>query len=222
MAFAKSIPAAPCAARRMDRQMPPHLAETIMRILRASERTAVPWKNGGGTTSEVAAFPQGAGFDDFGWRISIANIARGGPFSRFPGIDRTLAMLHGRVTLTIEGQGAVPLSPDMPPVSFAGDVATAAELIGGPATDLNVMTRRGAFTARVTRLHANGTITFETDGIATFVFPLAAVTLRGDGADTSFVLGDAIFVEPGESLRLTAFPAVDFYGVTLFSGKKAA
>ena len=61
-----------------------------MRILRVSGRVAAPWKNGGGTTTEVAVFPAGASFDDFGWRISIADIARGGPFSQFPGIDRTL------------------------------------------------------------------------------------------------------------------------------------
>src|SRR6185312_8494152 len=125
-----------------------HFSETIMRILRTSGRTSVPWKNGGGTTSEVAVFPQGASFEDFGWRISIADIARSGPFSQFPGIDRTLAMLKGQVSLSIAGRDTIALSIDMPPVEFPGDVATAAELIGEAATDLNVMTRRGVFTAR--------------------------------------------------------------------------
>jgi hypothetical protein len=31
-----------------------------------------PWKNGGGSTREIACWPQGAGMDSFGWRVSVA------------------------------------------------------------------------------------------------------------------------------------------------------
>ena len=64
-----------------------------MQILYARDRVVSPWKNGGGTTTEVAAFPPGAPLENFGWRVSIAQVARSGPFSLFPGIDRTLALL---------------------------------------------------------------------------------------------------------------------------------
>jgi hypothetical protein len=190
-----------------------------MRILRASGRVAVPWKNGGGTTSEVVAFPSGAGFDDFGWRISIADIARGGPFSQFPGIDRTLAMLKGEVSLSIAGRDAIALSADMPPVEFPGDVPTSAELIGGAATDLNVMTRRGAFTARVTRRNCADAITASSDAAATFIFPLTAVTLRDVLADIPLVLGDAIGLAAGESADLYGPFHADFYRVEIFQAE---
>ena len=52
----------------------------------------VSWKNGGGSTTEIAVFPPDAGFDDFDWRVSLATVAADGPFSAFPGIERTLAM----------------------------------------------------------------------------------------------------------------------------------
>ena len=52
----------------------------------ASLRPA-PWKNGGGSTTEIAVWPNGAGLDEFDWRISLATITQSGPFSFFPGID---------------------------------------------------------------------------------------------------------------------------------------
>jgi hypothetical protein len=196
--------------------------ETIMRILRASGRMAVPWKNGGGTTSEVAVFPRDAGFDDFGWRISIADISRGGPFSQFPGIDRTLAMLDGRVSLCVAGRDAIALSADTPPVDFPGDVPTRAELLTSAATDLNVMTRRGTFTARMTRKSCAELIIASSDAVATFIFPLTAATLRDTLADLPLVPGDAILLRAGESAELHALPHADFFGVEIFEAGKPA
>jgi environmental stress-induced protein Ves len=56
---------------------------------------AQPWKNGGGITREIAAIPHGTSMADFTWRVSVAEIARSGPFSPFPGIDRQILLLTG-------------------------------------------------------------------------------------------------------------------------------
>ncbi len=122
-----------------------------MRILRAALRSAVPWKNGGGITREVAIAPPGAGFDDFDWRISIAEVRGAGPFSLFPGIDRTLTILDGRMRLDIEGRTR-DLDPRSAPLAFPGDVACTGTPLDGPVTDLNVMTRRGRCAAQVRRI----------------------------------------------------------------------
>jgi len=61
-------------------------------LIRGADLVASPWKNGGGVTREVAAFPEGAALDAFVWRVSVADVAQAGPFSRFAGIDRTLAV----------------------------------------------------------------------------------------------------------------------------------
>jgi len=104
----------------------------------------MPWKNGGGETMEIAVEPPGASLAAFGWRISLAQVTASGPFSGFPGIDRTLSILHGQgVELAVEGHSPVTLGCNSEPFSFAGDPATFATLVGGPVTDLNVMTRRG-------------------------------------------------------------------------------
>jgi environmental stress-induced protein Ves len=187
-----------------------------MRILRANDRIAVPWKNGGGTTSEVAAYPEGAGFDDFGWRISIARIDRGGPFSVFPGIDRKLAMLEGRVTLTIEGQNVIALSPESPPAIFPGDVPTSAELIQSPASDLNVMTRRGAFRAFMERQRLLARdLTSSSGAAARFCFFVSEISAHCTGSDHVLNRGDAVQFASGEAGSLTLAAEADVIWVEI-------
>jgi environmental stress-induced protein Ves len=182
-----------------------------MRILRARDRVASPWKNGGGTTTEVARFPPGSDLENFGWRVSIAKVERGGPFSLFPGIDRQLALLEGRLSLTIAGR-AVELSADVEPVSFPGDVATEAAILEGPVTDLNVMTRRGAFTARMTR--RRGAIVFDASDATTIAFPLVPLAVPGE--EIPLAMGDAIFVEPGMTRMVQASLGTDFFWIEIF------
>ncbi|TAJ68814.1 MAG: HutD family protein [Phenylobacterium sp.] len=121
-------------------------------VLRAADRAAVPWKNGGGVTREIAAWPPGSGFDDFAWRISMAEVREDGPFSSFPGIDRVLTVLEGALRLTVQDAGVFDLSPCSAPLAFDGAALTSAQLTAGPVLDLNVMTRRGAAIARVDRV----------------------------------------------------------------------
>ena len=183
-----------------------------MHILRAGERIAAPWKNGGGVTMEVAVHPKGAGFDDFGWRISIARIDRGGPFSSFPGIDRELAMLEGQVLLNVGGRPAVALSADSRPVRFPGDVPAGAELVGEGAVDLNVMTRRGLFASSMIRQRDGAT---DPDALATFLFPLEPIAVRGSSGEI-LSRGDAVLLAPGES---AALPEADYYRISIFRGE---
>ncbi|TPI13945.1 HutD family protein [Mesorhizobium sp. B4-1-3] len=128
-----------------------------MRILRAAGYRVMPWKNGGGTTTEIAISPDGAGLDDFDWRVSMARVETSGPFSSFAGIDRTLSVLEGEgIVLDIAGRPPEPLTADSAPLAFPGDVPTGAALIGGPITDLNVMTRRGRMAHEVERRPFSG------------------------------------------------------------------
>lgn len=142
-------------------------------ILRAATLRPVPWKNGGGVTTEYAVHPVGAGFDDFDWRISRANVASDGPFSRFPGIDRTLTVLSGAGIVLYFADRAVRLTPRDPPFTFPGDVAVTGTLIDGPIDDLNIMTRRGRWQHRVDRCQPGQSVTADT----AFLFALAPLTM---------------------------------------------
>ena len=124
-----------------------------MRVLRAADYRRMPWKNGGGETTEIAVWPENAGLDDFGWRVSMARVERDGPFSAFPGIDRTLSILEGEgLRLAVAGQPAVELDGVAAPYAFPADAPTDSALLDGAVTDLNVMTRRGRFKHAVRRV----------------------------------------------------------------------
>jgi environmental stress-induced protein Ves len=111
------------------------------RILRSVDYVARPWKNGGGTTSDIAVSPPGASLDTFDWRLSLAQVDRDGPFSRFDNVDRTLVLLSGAMTLR-ENERRIDLVRNEP-FTFEGERAIEATVAGGSTVDLNVMTRRG-------------------------------------------------------------------------------
>lgn len=118
-------------------------------MLRAVEYTARPWKNGGGTTHDIAVSPAGASLDTFDWRLSLAQVDRDGPFSRFDAVDRTIVLLSGAMTLH-EHDRQIHLVRNEPFV-FEGERAIAATVFGGSTLDLNVMTRRARATHTVRR-----------------------------------------------------------------------
>ncbi len=99
-------------------------------------------KNVVGTTIEIALFPKYAGLDSFIWRVSRAKVSSDGPFSMFPGIDRSLALLNGAGVLLTVNDEILQVSTRNNIAIFSGDAKTSARLVGGEISDLNVMTRR--------------------------------------------------------------------------------
>lgn len=128
-----------------------------MEILRRAAYRRMPWKNGGGETLEIAVSPSGATFDTLEWRVSMAMVAQDGPFSLFPGIDRTLCVLDGAgLELDFGDHGGTKVvTPASAPFHFAADRALNARLLAGPIADLNVMTRRDRCRHTVHRLGIN-------------------------------------------------------------------
>jgi environmental stress-induced protein Ves len=165
-----------------------------MRILRAENYRRMRWKNGGGETAEIAVYPEGAGLDDFGWRVSMAKVEAGGPFSAFPGVDRTLSILEGEgIVLDIEGRQPVTLTAASAPYNFPADAATNAELLGGPIIDLNVMTRRGRYAHRVTRHDVERRLELTVGADATILFCSASrLRIGGRGFEAELGLHDAL------------------------------
>lgn len=109
------------------------------------------WQNGLGQTAEVARFPATA--TPFEWRISIAQVTGNNPFSLFPGVDRTIVQLTGpAMTLTHPTLNHHETLQPLTPYAFSGDVETSAT-VAGPATDFNVMVRRGIWHKAVESLH---------------------------------------------------------------------
>ena len=121
-----------------------------MRLIDFTELTATPWKNGGGVTRELACTPAGATFDDFLWRVSIADVNQSGPFSAFPGIDRIITLLDGDgMHLAFDNGATHDLTTPLTPYRFRGEDRLHASLAGTPSQDFNLMLRRDAVDGNV-------------------------------------------------------------------------
>ncbi|KQT69893.1 MULTISPECIES: HutD family protein [unclassified Aureimonas] len=170
-----------------------------MRLLPAAGHRRMPWKNGGGETIEIAVYPEGAGLDAFDWRVSMAIVAGDGPFSVFPGIDRTLAIVEGEgMVLDIEGLGRHRLTCETAPLPFPADAPTSARLEDGAITDLNVMTRRGVRAHRVTRLDAQAPARIEAETGWRLVVALGAMVVSNGREELELSERDVVLLEgPG-------------------------
>ena len=166
------------------------------RLLSPRDFRRMPWKNGAGRTSEIASWPDGAGADAFAGRVSIAEIERDGPFSAWPGVDRTFVLLDGAgVVLTPHGVDSE-VSARHEPFRFAGDEAASCRLVAGPARAFNLMVRRGAVRGGVT----------VADGGSAFAGPFRfGVCYAAQGASECLLPGAApIAVAPGHALVVDA------------------
>ena len=127
-------------------------------LLNPTDYRIMPWKNGGGTTTELLIEPPGASLDSgFHWRLSMAEVEVSGPFSRFEGYDRTLLLLAGRgMRLDFQERPSMRLDALLQPLPFRGDWLTSGTLLDGPCQDFNVITRRADCRHRLEVLHLDG------------------------------------------------------------------
>jgi hypothetical protein len=185
-------------------------------LFRAADLIATPWKNGGGSTREIAAYPPGSNLDDFAWRVSIANVEADGPFSRFPGIDRTIVLLEGHgMKLLLDHAGEHRLDRVFAPFEFPGEAKVDAVLLDGATQDFNLMIRRERAGGNLSVLHRPGELAVDRDIRILFVARGRATLIEGRertelGAHDSAVLH-------GDPLALSLPEGAVVFAVTLSS-----
>ncbi|MGO4493841.1 HutD family protein [Arthrobacter sp. 2YAF22_2] len=119
-----------------------------MEIIRFAELKPRPWHTGG-VTRALASFPDAAGpgtpqDGGWDWHISIAEVAKAGPYPSFPGMERVLTVVGGELLLLTVDGAEHPLEKYRP-FRFAGDADSAGALPTGDIRELNVLTRTGAY-----------------------------------------------------------------------------
>jgi uncharacterized protein len=166
-------------------------------LIRGADLIAAPWKNGGGVTREIAAYPHGAGFDTFIWRVSLADVAQAGPFSTFVGIDRTLVLLSGAGMLLDETQGRThALEQPYDIARFAGEATIEARLIDGATRDFNLMIRRGAATGDIDVWRGGESHAVAADTLLLFcAFGSVDVTLAGIDEPVALATNDTLRID---------------------------
>ncbi|MFM0665326.1 HutD/Ves family protein [Paraburkholderia sediminicola] len=180
-------------------------------LIRGADLVAAPWKNGGGVTREVAAFPEGAGLDAFVWRVSIADVAQAGPFSRFAGIDRTLVLLSGAGMLLDKTDDAgthavntLALIQPLDIAEFAGEAQIDARLVDGATRDFNLMVRRGAAVGETEVWRGDTQRTVSADVVLLFCASgSVSVTLGGDAQPRALEAGDTLHIDTPNALSCT-------------------
>ncbi|SFB68840.1 hypothetical protein SAMN05216344_101231 [Polaromonas sp. OV174] len=160
-----------------------------------AELPAQPWKNGGGSTREIACWPPASGLDNFGWRVSIASIAAAGPFSVFESVDRCIMLLDGDGVRLRSADGSIDhlLAQPLQPFAFSGDAAVDCTLLGGPSSDFNVMARRDQWRAELRVLDAASAVQAAPQGVL--------LAWRGN-----WRLGQGLALREGEGLYWTETP----------------
>ncbi len=113
-----------------------------IKILDLDQAITMPWKNGGGVTTELYRIDSPNSPGEFIFRISMATVGQSGPFSIFPNIDRTLLLINGKgMNLQFDSQRVI-LDKPLTPISFYGEDSIYCELISGECTDFNIMVDR--------------------------------------------------------------------------------
>ena len=116
-----------------------------LRCIAADRVPTQAWRNGGGHTRELLAWPSS---DAWSLRISLADIDADGPFSAFPGAVRWFAVVEGAGVMLSFGSFEQRVVAASPPLRFDGAEGPDCRLIDGPTRDLNLMCRGGECTMR--------------------------------------------------------------------------
>lgn len=154
-----------------------------LRILRAVDYSRMPWKNGAGSTEEIARDGDGGdGLDGFGWRLSIADVGESGGFSRFAGYQRIISVLEGGgMRLRVDGAESAPLRARQA-FAFSGDSEVHCTLLDGAIRDFNLIYAPRRHRARLQWLRVEGELDWHGTASTLLLFAQqggVAISLQG-------------------------------------------
>ncbi|MGH8815325.1 MAG: HutD/Ves family protein [Achromobacter pestifer] len=172
-----------------------------VRLYRAADYPRMPWRNGGGTTQEVACHPA-SGTAAFDWRLSIADVAQDGGFSAFTGYQRIISVLEGQgILLTVDGRDHPPLTSRQA-YAFSGDAQVHCRLPGGPIRDFNLIYAPARYHARLQWVGGMGPWTFHSAAQTVLVLNAGqTLSVRVNGAAHALPARyDCLHIEAPEGL----------------------
>jgi environmental stress-induced protein Ves len=179
-----------------------------MRRLTSADYIRMPWRNGGGATTQIVVAPDDGAQGNptaarFLYRVSIADVETDGPFSRFEGYDRHIMMLSGRgMTLDCGAHGVVDLTEPLVPRRFSGDWDVRGTLVDGAVRDFNLIVDRARATSslEVHQIAAPVAMTFDADAVCVVYVITGALANCAEGET---LVADAPFeIAPRGSARL--------------------
>ena len=107
----------------------------MLTLLDPASYLRTPWKNGGGTTVDIA-------FSGDVWRFGRTPIVQPGPFSDYAGFDRVQVLVSGSGLVLETPQGEIDVRQPFRPVRFAGETPIVSRLEAGPVEVVNLIGAR--------------------------------------------------------------------------------
>jgi uncharacterized protein len=181
----------------------------IVTRLSASDYDVQPWKNGGGSTTQLALGRHGSGW---AWRVSIAEVNASGPFSAYDNIDRIIMLVQGSgMVLSFDRAPARRIDQLHVPFAFDGGWKTDCRLLDGPVRDLNLMVDRrlGRGTMEILSMRATPASLVLTERCNLF-YCLAGCVEAGTATQRTIVSkNDTLRVDEGGGRALEMHPLTD-------------
>ncbi len=175
-----------------------------IRLVANSDFNRMTWKNGLGTSWEIARGDRPSGVAS--WRLSIAEIGADAPFSIFPNIERHLTVIEGNgIVLTSPLAGETTLCR-FQSLRFAGEDPIRAHAISGPTRDLNLMVDRRDWEFTTSLERAAGHFSADVQAMAFIAVCLDGEASLADGE--VFPVGSALIAER-DDICDEPLPAVD-------------
>lgn len=144
----------------------------MLQVIRQSTFIEGRWRNGMGTSWEIAALRE-EGAADFSWRLAKARIDADVPFSIYPGMDRVFMQIEGQgLDLEFANGQILHVHESFVPHSFSCDIPLNCKLLHGPCMDLNLFTARGRVKAESEIVNLAGETKIHTRGSAMVMFAL--------------------------------------------------
>ncbi|MFY8150912.1 MAG: HutD family protein [Hyphomicrobiales bacterium] len=107
----------------------------MITLLDPASYLRTPWKNGGGTTVDIA-------FSGDVWRFGRTPIVQSGPFSDYTGYDRVQVLVSGSGLVLETPQVEIDVRQPFRPVRFAGETPIVSRLEAGPVEVVNLIGAR--------------------------------------------------------------------------------
>ncbi|WP_428686075.1 HutD/Ves family protein [Reyranella sp.] len=107
----------------------------MITLLDPANYLRTPWKNGGGTTVDIA-------FSGDVWRFGRTPIVQPGPFSDYTGYDRIQVLVSGSGLVLETPEGEIDVRQPFRPVHFTGETRIASRLEAGPVEVVNLIGAR--------------------------------------------------------------------------------
>lgn len=179
----------------------------MIKLIKNSEYIKSIWKNGLGSTLEIAIDPPGAlvAENNFDWRLSSASITKASPFSSFAGLERWLIVWQGSGLILNQKK----LSP-YTPFQFSGETAMDCQLLDEQTViDLGLIYNSEKFSARLVVESFLESSEIEISSGLHFFFLAKGKDCQLD--QSSLQEGDTLRVENEKRLRLQCRSEVIFF-----------